>query len=48
MLFYIREVKKMEETLTKEQKTNEQQLRDKIVSEAIKRNRQHNREIFCG
>lgn len=38
----------MEETLTREQKTKEQQLRDNIVSKAIKRNRQRNREIFCG
>ena len=38
----------MEETLTKEQKTQEQQLRDKVVSQAIRRNRERNREIFCG
>jgi len=42
------EVKKMEQTLTERQKDKEQQLRDRLVSEAIKRNRQRNREIFCG
>ena len=38
----------MEQTLTKEQKTQEEQLRERIVSKAIKRNRERNREIFCG
>ncbi len=38
----------MDETLTKQQINEEEQLREKIVSKAIKRNKERNREIFCG
>ena len=38
----------MDETLTKQQRTDEEQLREKIVSKAIKRNKERNRDIFCG